>query len=97
MAITPRTKILVIVGPYKLSRNPMVLGAFLSYFSISIYLDSLVCFIILIIFLFLVIIYLKLTEEKRLYNDFGNDFIEYKKRVPMIFPFLKFRKKEIKN
>ncbi len=93
IAVTPRTKKLVITGPYKLSRNPMVFGAFFFYFSISLYLDSLACFTALIVFLFLVVFYLKQTEEKRLYKDFGNEFIEYKRKVPMIFPFLKLSRK----
>lgn len=97
VAITPRTKKLVIKGPYRYSRNPMVFGAFLLYFGLSIYLDSLICFMVLIIFIFLVIIYLKLTEEKRLLKDFGNEFIEYKNRVPMIVPFLKIRYGKIKG
>ena len=87
IAISPRTEKLVIAGPYRYTRNPMVFGAFATYFSIGIYLNSLICLMVLILSLFLAIKYLKLTEEKRLYKDFGDEFLEYKKNVPMIIPF----------
>lgn len=91
VAISPRTEKLVIVGPYKYTRNPMVFGAFMLYLGISIYLNSLACFILLIICIFLGIIYLKLTEEKRLLEDFGEEYELYKEEVEMIIP-LKFKK-----
>lgn len=89
ISISPRTKKLVVVGPYRYTRNPMIFGAFSLYFSIGIFLNSIICLISLLIFLFLVIIYLKLTEEKRLLKDFGNEYIDYKNRVSMIFPMKK--------
>jgi len=87
--ISPRTKKLVTVGPYRYTRNPMVFSAFSLYFSIGIFLNSRVCLISLLLFLFLMIINLKFTEEKRLLRDFGNEYIDYKNRVSMIFPIKK--------
>ncbi|MDP4186363.1 MAG: isoprenylcysteine carboxylmethyltransferase family protein, partial [Bacteroidota bacterium] len=95
VAISPRTEHLVTKGPYRYTRNPMVFGAYASYFSIGIYFNSLACLILLTVFFFLTIFYLKKFEEKRLFKDFGNEFLEYKKRVPMIIPFLNLGK--IKN
>jgi len=92
IAVSPRTEKLVIKGPYRYSRNPMVLGAFLFYFSIAIYKDSTGLLVILILCIPITILYLKLTEEKRLFHDFGNEFLEYRKKVPMIFPFAKIKK-----
>jgi protein-S-isoprenylcysteine O-methyltransferase Ste14 len=97
VAVTPRTKKLVTEGPYRYSRNPMVFGAFLAYFGLAIYLDSLICILVLIFFFILMIIYLKLIEEKRLLKDFGHEFIEYKNKVPMIIPFLKLNYGRIKR
>ena len=91
VAVSPRTLKLVISGPYHFSRNPMVLGAFLCYFGLSILLDSLLCFLFLILFLMLVVFYLKMTEEKRLLKDFGQEYLDYKKKVPMIFPYPRFK------
>src|SRR3972149_9499395 len=97
VAITPRTKKLVIKGPYRYSRNPMVFGAFLLYFGLSIYLDSLVCIAVLVFLFFWGIIYLRFIEEKRLLKDFGSKFIEYKDKVPMMIPFLKLNYGRIKR
>ncbi|MHC1705573.1 MAG: isoprenylcysteine carboxylmethyltransferase family protein [Tenuifilaceae bacterium] len=85
-AVSPRTKKLVVTGPYRYTRNPMVFGAFCVYLSIGLYLFSIFCIITLSIFLWLVVYYLKATEEKRLLQDFGDDFLFYKNKTPMIFP-----------
>jgi len=86
IAITPRTKKLVVTGPYRYCRNPMVFGAFCLYFSLGFFMLSLLCLIVLMVFILLIILYLRKTEEKRLVKDFGNEFIEYKRKVPMLFP-----------
>ena len=95
ISISPQTKKLVVEGPYKYTRNPMVFGANSIYASISIYLNSLGCLIILIIFFFILVKYVVATEEKRLLNDFGADYIEYKKNTSMIIPLPK--KKTVKG
>jgi protein-S-isoprenylcysteine O-methyltransferase Ste14 len=92
VAISPRTEKLVITGPYRYTRNPMVFGAYMCYFSIAMFMNSIACLGLLILFYCLTIPYLKSTEEKRLFKDFGNDFLDYKKRVPMIIPFPKIKK-----
>lgn len=92
VSISPQTKKLVTTGPYRYCRNPMVFGAFSLYFSIILYLNSIIGFICLTFFIFIMIIYLKLSEEKRLLKDFGDEYIEYKKKVSMIFPIMGIRK-----
>ena len=87
--ISPRTKKLVTVGPYRYTRNPMVFGGFSLYLAIGIFLNSRICLISVILFLLLMVINLKLTEEKRLLKDFGDEYTDYKNRVPMIFPVKK--------
>ncbi|MCX6566691.1 MAG: isoprenylcysteine carboxylmethyltransferase family protein [Candidatus Aminicenantes bacterium] len=91
IAISPRTKHLVVSGPYRLSRNPMVWGAFLVYFSIGLFLLSILCLIALAVFLGLGVVYLKKTEEKRLLKDFGEAFADYRRNVPMIFPKIRLK------
>jgi protein-S-isoprenylcysteine O-methyltransferase Ste14 len=86
IAISPKTKKLVIVGPYKYTRNPMVFGAFTLYTSIGIALNSLLCLICLLVFFLLMRFYLKHSEEKRLLRDFGDEYKEYQRKVSMIFP-----------
>ncbi|MFZ4399086.1 MAG: methyltransferase family protein [Bacteroidales bacterium] len=90
ISISPKTKKLVTHGPYRYSRNPMVFGAFLLYISLSVFLNSIICLLSLLVFLYIVIKYLKLSEEKRLQKDFGDEFTEYRNKVPMIIPY-KFR------
>ncbi len=86
VAVSPRTEKLVITGPYVYTRNPMVFGAFACYISIGVLCNSPSVVALMLVCIPLVVVYIKLTEEKRLYKDFGNDFIEYKKKVSMIFP-----------
>ena len=92
VSITPQTKKLVTIGPYRYCRNPMVFGAFSIYTSIVLYLNSIIGLICLIILLVIMIIYLKLSEEKRLLKDFGDEYLNYKKKVSMIFPIKRIRK-----
>jgi len=56
------------------------------YFSIGLFLFSLLCLAVLAVFLGLGVIYLKKTEEKRLRKDFGEAYEGYRQRVPMTFP-----------
>lgn len=93
VSISPQTKKLVTTGPYRYCRNPMVFGAFSLYLSVVVLLNSITGFIVLITFLFLAIVFLKLSEEKRLLKDFGDEYREYRKKVPMIFP-IKLKKRQ---
>jgi protein-S-isoprenylcysteine O-methyltransferase Ste14 len=86
VALSPRTKKLVISGPYKYCRNPMVFGALTVYLALVIYLNSISGLISLMFLLCGAIFYLKYSEEKRLLRDFGSDYIQYRKKVPMIIP-----------
>ncbi|TAL33205.1 MAG: isoprenylcysteine carboxylmethyltransferase family protein [Spirochaetes bacterium] len=86
IAISPRTRHLVIRGPYRYSRNPMVFGALSGYFAFAVYLDSAAALLTLAAFVPLIVAYLKATEEKRLERDFGEEYRAYRRRVSMIFP-----------
>jgi len=88
--ISPKTKHLVTSGPYRLSRNPMVFGAFCMYLGTSLFFNSIIDVICVIVFLILLILLVKYSEEKRLERDFGEEYKEYKKKVPMIFPFIRW-------
>ena len=91
VSISPQTKKLVTIGPYRYSRNPMVFGAFSIYCSIVLYLNSIIGLICLTVFLTIMIIFLKLSEEKRLLKDFGDEYLDYKKKVSMIIPIKRRR------
>jgi protein-S-isoprenylcysteine O-methyltransferase Ste14 len=93
VAISPRTRHLVVTGPYEYTRNPMVFGAFSCYVALAIYLNSLSDIILLAFLLVAARFYLEETEERRLWKDFGKEFEEYRRRTPMILPRLYFRRR----
>jgi len=92
IAISPRTRKLVTTGPYKYSRNPMVFGVLSTYFSLSVYFDSLICVVLILLAGLLGSFYLKRFEEKRLLRDFGDEYRAYQRRVPMLIPFFRHKK-----
>ena len=91
VSIGERTKKLMIAGPYKYSRNPMLFGTFVFYVGFAFVLNSITSFIFLVIFLLLMICYVSKFEEPRLQKDFGVEYAKYKKSVSRIIP-LKFKK-----
>jgi protein-S-isoprenylcysteine O-methyltransferase Ste14 len=86
VAVSPRTEKLVIRGPYRYTRNPMVFGALCCYIAFSLFLNSWAALSVLIGCIPLSIAYLKRFEEKRLERDFEDEYREYRKRVSMIIP-----------
>jgi len=89
ITISPRTKQLVVSGPYEYSRNPMVFGVFCAYASIALFLNSLGGFVIVLLLLSLVLAYIKVIEEQRLLKDFGDEYVHYRQTIPMFFPYPK--------
>ena len=82
--VAPRTKHLMTDGPYRLSRNPMLLGIYLYHLGILIWLFSwwpIAVFAIEVLLLTLQV----LSEEKRLEADFGEEYRLYKTRVRRFF------------
>ena len=82
-----QTTILVLKGPYKYTRNPMVFGYILIWVGLGFFFNSYVILIgfssIVLVFL---IIFIKSWEEKDLERRFGQSYLDYKKRVSMIIP-----------
>ena len=77
---------LIISGPYRYVRNPMILGVVnLLLFESALFASM--PFILWAIFFFVGnIFYFKIFEEKELIKRFGMDYENYKNEVPMIFP-----------
>ena len=84
-------KYLVIEGPYKYTRNPMITAVILLLLSESLLLNSFNIFYWAILFFTINSLYFSFFEEKQLITRFGKEYIDYKKRVPRWFPKL-FRK-----
>ena len=91
MAVSPRTEHLVVTGPYKWSRNPMVFGALTCYVALSLVWGTIAGLIIIGVLFPLAMLYIRRFEETRLLKDFGKEYEEYKKRVSMIVPWPKRR------
>jgi protein-S-isoprenylcysteine O-methyltransferase Ste14 len=78
---------LVVEGPYRWTRNPMLTGVFTSLFGLGILLHSTGMVAIAIpAYILLHVVELKLVEEPELERRFGVGYLEYKSRVPMFWP-----------
>ena len=85
--IGTRTVNLMTEGPYRLCRNPMLLGVFIYYVGLVICLGSWRSFIIFLAF-FAAMMAQVHSEEKRLAEDFGEAYLEYKKKTKKLIPFI---------
>ena len=79
--VAPRTKHLMTDGPYRFSRNPMLVGVYIYDMGLILWLQSwwpVLVFAVEVTFLTLQV----RAEEKRLEADFGDEYRAYKQRVP---------------
>ena len=83
--IGPRTSRLLTGGPYRLCRNPMLLGVFLYYAGLQLYLMSGLACLLFIAFVFVMLLQVK-KEEQRLEHDFGLAYLEYQQSTPAFLP-----------
>ena len=68
-------------GLYRVSRNPMYLGMFITLLGVSIYLGSLVSFLAPPLFVWIVTLRFISREEQALLDCFGDEYVQYKARV----------------
>ena len=80
------TQRLVTNGPYAYTRNPMTLGALLMYLGIGVWMGSGVVIILTVIVFSGLLAYIYIHEAHELTGRFGNEYLEYKKRTPFLFP-----------
>ena len=77
-------------GPYKYSRNPMIFGYIFIWIGLGLLINSFFLSIgVSLIITLLLITMVKLWEEKHLEQLFGEPYIQYKKEVSFVIPFLK--------
>jgi protein-S-isoprenylcysteine O-methyltransferase Ste14 len=84
--ISPRSQHLVISGPYRYTRNPMMFGALSFYLGLAVFFNSAICLGLVAALSVGASIYLKTVEEKRLLRDFGDAYRQYRKSVSMLVP-----------
>jgi protein-S-isoprenylcysteine O-methyltransferase Ste14 len=77
---------LITDGPYSAVRNPMYLGIILIGLGVVLFVFKPWVFIIFILVFFSLYAHLIAKEEKILLKVFGQRYLEYKKKVPQLFP-----------
>lgn len=75
---------------YKLVRHPLMLGFIIAFWAAPTMTYGRLLFAVVTTAYMLIAV--KYLEEKDLRNLLGKDYENYQKRVPMIFPFTKFKK-----
>ncbi len=88
VAETHQPKKIITTGIYSIIRHPQYFGAILAHVGISFLLSSLYSLLstpLIIIFNYLI----SWKEEKELIKEFGKDYEDYKKNVPMLIPKLR--------
>ncbi|MDD5312865.1 MAG: isoprenylcysteine carboxylmethyltransferase family protein [Dehalococcoidia bacterium] len=83
------TKKLVVIGPYKYVRNPMISGVLMTLLGEAAVVGSPLIFVWFICFFLINFIYLMFSEEPGLAERFGEEYLLYKKNVPRWIPRLK--------
>ena len=77
---------LIIKGPYKYVRHPSYSGLLMELLGASLALFNWISFILIFCFMLPPLIYRIKTEEKELIKQFGQDYIDYKKKTKMLVP-----------
>ena len=77
---------LIISGPYRYVRNPMILGVVLLLLCEAALFDSIPFLLWALTFFFINIIYFRFSEEKALSKRFGSDYEDYRDKVSMFLP-----------
>lgn len=82
------TRKLVIIGPYRHVRNPMISGVLMTLLGESVAFGSIGIFIWFLLFFIVNHIYFICSEEPGLKKRFGQEYLVYKKNVPRWIPRL---------
>ncbi len=80
------TQKLIVKGPFAYCRNPMALGTVVAFAGICVWIGSFAALAVVLAFTALLLLYVKLIEEKELEARFGAEYQEYKRRTPFLIP-----------
>ena len=75
-------------GIYKLIRHPSYTGSLLSFAGFGLSLNNRISLLISVVLVPLAFLYRIRIEEKALTDQFGTDYLEYKKRTYRLIPFI---------
>jgi len=85
---SPTSK-LVVIGPYRYVRNPMISGVLMTLLGESVVFGSIGIFIWFVLFFIINHMYFMYSEEPGLEKRFGQEYLVYKKNVPRWIPRLR--------
>jgi len=88
------TQRLIVKAPFTYCRNPMTLGTWAAYTGMGAWAGSISAVGIVLIFISLLLLYIKFVEEKELEARFGAEYLAYKQSTPFILPRLRPRKEQ---
>ena len=80
------TQALLTTGPFHYCRNPMTFGTILAYGGLTIAAGTASGLTIVVVLASLLLLYLKLVDEKELAERFGDEYLAYKREAPFILP-----------
>ena len=84
---------LIVGGPYKYSRHPAYLAIAAEVVGICLFLNSFKAFFIALLFFMPTIVHRIYLEEQEMASKLGQEYLAYRERVPVFFPFLRGCKK----
>ncbi|MBN1444515.1 MAG: isoprenylcysteine carboxylmethyltransferase family protein [Candidatus Omnitrophica bacterium] len=84
-----KNEVLTDTGLYGMCRNPLYLGSFLISAGLVIVSKNIFIFLYFLVFFPLAYIPAILTEEAFLTDKFGEEYLSYRKRVPVFIPAMK--------
>ncbi|HAM35043.1 MAG TPA: hypothetical protein DEB40_07540 [Elusimicrobia bacterium] len=79
----------VALGPYRVVRNPMMIGVFIMLLAEAVLAGSWPILGWLVLFAALNLVYIPLVEERGLEARFGEEYLAYKRSVPRWIPRIK--------
>jgi protein-S-isoprenylcysteine O-methyltransferase Ste14 len=79
-------RVLTRSGPYAITRNPLYLGSFIM--ALGIIIGGQGYFLLPLFGIFFAVFYIPVmkAEEQELFGGYGEQFVEYSKKVPLFFP-----------
>ena len=80
------TKKMIVDGPYRYSRNPMITGVFFMIVGEGLMLYSTNILAWAVAFFIINTLYFIFVEERSMMQRFGSDYLKYKKHVPRWLP-----------
>jgi len=73
---------LIVVGPYRYVRNPMISSVLIALLGEAVLFGSLAILSWCVLFFIVNIVYFRFSEEPGLVRRFGDEYVEYRKNVP---------------